>query len=100
MSIHVCKCEHNGREEWHLRYPGMTKESAQELADKINGGMLGCAERARAEEREACAKVCDAEENRVDGLTDKVVPDGNLYLAGKAMAAHRCAKNIRERSNA
>lgn len=40
MSIHVCKCLHNGREEYHLRYPGMTEVAAQELADKINGGLL------------------------------------------------------------
>ena len=40
MSIHVCKCTHNGREEYHLRYPGMTKAEAQELADRINGGWL------------------------------------------------------------
>lgn len=40
MSIHVCKCTHNGREEYHLRYPGMTEAAAQELADRINGGWL------------------------------------------------------------
>ena len=40
MSIHVCKCAHNGREEYHLRYPGMTEAEAQELADRINGGWL------------------------------------------------------------
>lgn len=40
MSIHVCKCQHNGREEYHIRYPGMTEAAAQELADKINGGWL------------------------------------------------------------
>ena len=40
MSIHVCKCTHNGREEYHLRYPGMTEAEAQELADRINGGCL------------------------------------------------------------
>ena len=40
MSIHVCKCTHNGREEYHLRYPGMTEAAAQELADRINGGGL------------------------------------------------------------
>lgn len=40
MSIHVCKCEHNGRTEYHLRYPGMTQEEAQALADRINGGEL------------------------------------------------------------
>ena len=40
MSIHVCKCTHNEREEYHLRYPGMTEEAAQELADRINGGGL------------------------------------------------------------
>lgn len=40
MSIHVCKCTHNGREEFHLRYPGMSEAAAQELADKINGGGL------------------------------------------------------------
>lgn len=40
MSIHVCKCDYNGRLEYHLRYPGMPEEAAQELADKINGGAL------------------------------------------------------------
>lgn len=40
MSIHVCKCIHNGHEEHHLRYPGMTEAAAQELADRINGGWL------------------------------------------------------------
>lgn len=40
MSIHVCKCTHTGREEYHLRYPGMTEAAAQELADRINGGWL------------------------------------------------------------
>jgi hypothetical protein len=44
MSIHVCKCEHNGRTEYHLRYPGMTKDEAQALADRINGGELVGAE--------------------------------------------------------
>lgn len=38
MSVHVCKCEHNGRTEYHLRYPGMTQSEAQNWADKINGG--------------------------------------------------------------
>ena len=40
MSIHVCECVHNGRDEYHLRYPGMSKAAAQEIADKINGGAL------------------------------------------------------------
>lgn len=40
MSIHVCKCIHNGRDEYHLRYPGMTEEEAQHLADRINSGEL------------------------------------------------------------
>jgi hypothetical protein len=40
MSIHVCKCEHNNRTEYHLRYPGMTQDEAQALADRINGGDL------------------------------------------------------------
>lgn len=40
MSIHVCKCMHRGREEWHLRYPGMTQEEAQWLADRINAEAL------------------------------------------------------------
>lgn len=41
MSIHVCKCEHNGRTEFHLRYPGMDESVAQRLADRINGGEVG-----------------------------------------------------------
>ena len=46
MSIHVCKCHHKfdreavGREEYHLRYPGMSKEEAQDIADRINAGCL------------------------------------------------------------
>ena len=40
MSVHVCKCEHNGRTEFHLRYPGLTEKQAQDIADKINSGML------------------------------------------------------------
>jgi hypothetical protein len=40
MSIHVCKCVHNGREEFHLRYPGLSESEAQALADKINAGQL------------------------------------------------------------
>ena len=40
MSIHVCKCTHGVNIEYHLRYPGMTEEEAQSLADKINGGWL------------------------------------------------------------
>jgi hypothetical protein len=40
MSIHVCECKHNGITEFHLRYPGMSLDAAQELADKINGGKL------------------------------------------------------------
>ena len=40
MSIHVCKCTHNGREEYHLRYPGMTEKEAIELASAINRANL------------------------------------------------------------
>ena len=41
MSIHVCKCIHNGKEEYHLRYPGMTEKEALELASTINGTDFG-----------------------------------------------------------
>ena len=40
MSIHVCKCTRNGVDEHHLRYPGMSQEWAQRIADKINYGWL------------------------------------------------------------
>ncbi len=40
MSIHVCKCTHNGRTAYHLRYPGMSKKNAQAIADMINAGAL------------------------------------------------------------
>ena len=40
MSIHVVKCVHRGNVEYHLRYPGMTEEQAQAIADQINGGVL------------------------------------------------------------
>lgn len=38
MSVHIIKCVHGGRVEWHLRYPGMTEQAAQALADDINSG--------------------------------------------------------------
>lgn len=40
MSVHVCKCQHKGKEEYHLRYPGMGEEAAQVMADGINAGRL------------------------------------------------------------
>jgi hypothetical protein len=40
MSIHVHKCQHNGEEEFHLRYPGMSEEAAQGIASRINSGGL------------------------------------------------------------
>ena len=40
MSIHVCKCFHNGNVEYHLRYPGMSEDAAQNLADLLNAGYL------------------------------------------------------------
>lgn len=36
MSVHVRKCG----DEWHIRYPGWTKEEAQWVADRINTGAL------------------------------------------------------------
>ena len=57
MSIHVCKCTHNGREEYHLRYPGMTEAAAQELADEINGGALSYAKRYKEEQARRRAEV-------------------------------------------
>ena len=83
MSIHVCSCMHHGVGEWHLRYPGMSQEAAQGIADKINSGMLdgkqadriaaleaelaqaradhlAAIEQARKEEREAWSKWADA----------------------------------------
>jgi len=52
MSIHVCKCTHNGRDEYHLRYPGMTEEEAQNIADMINGGALDIYYRIKKEQED------------------------------------------------
>lgn len=57
MSIHVCKCTHNGREEYHLRYPGMTEAAALELADEINGGALSYAKRYKEDQAKRRAEV-------------------------------------------
>lgn len=68
MSVHVCKCTHNGIDEWHIRYPGMSQEGAQQIADKINAGWLdgrdatAAIEQARREEREACAAIAEEAE--------------------------------------
>ena len=40
MSMHVCKCQWNGKDEWHIRYPGLTEKEAQEIANAINGGAV------------------------------------------------------------
>jgi hypothetical protein len=45
VSIHVTSCTYKGKLEYHLRYPGMSEEEAQELANKINAGALDCRER-------------------------------------------------------
>lgn len=62
MSIHVCKCVHNGRVEYHLRYPGMTEIEAQALADKINGGGLSIPKERLAMnvQHHDCHKAADA----------------------------------------
>ncbi len=99
MSIHVCKCEHNGRTEYHLRYPGMDKSAAQELADKINGGALSNdwqAARAQPaqvprltdEEIVACrkAQVCRY------GTVDPTKPYSDSIAYGRAIEAAMIAK--------
>ena len=65
MSIHVCKCDHNGRTEYHLRYPGMSKDEAQWIADEINGGALTDGKKA--------ARTQPAQE--VPRLTDEEIDD-------------------------
>lgn len=40
MSINVCKCERNGKVEYHLRYPGWTEAEAQHVASALNSGIL------------------------------------------------------------
>lgn len=49
MSIHVCKCIYGGKEEYHLRYPGLSEKQAQLIADKINAGCLYSAESSKPE---------------------------------------------------
>ena len=68
MSIHVCSCMHHGVGEWHLRYPGMSQEAAQGIADKINSGMLDGkqADRIAALEADLAAKEAECERLRVD----------------------------------
>ncbi len=53
-----------------------------------------------AAEREECAKVCDAEEQRVEKLQDIVGESSDepaQFLTGKAMAARSLAAAIRAR---
>jgi len=54
VSIHVCSCQHNGKTEHHLRYPGMTMEGAQNLAIDINSGKLQKYERAMELLKQVC----------------------------------------------
>ena len=67
MSIHVCKCTRNGREEYHLRYPGMTEAAAHELADRINGGWLRPPEKPKGMKGLTMDNTCT------------VLPDGSAF---------------------
>ena len=87
MSIHVCKCIHSGREEYHLRYPGMTEAAAQELADEINGGALSYAKRYKEEQARRRAEV-GADETAVQG--DMLLP---ANAGGEPTAA--CGRSAR-----
>lgn len=77
MSIHVCKCTHNGREEYHLRYPGMTEAAAQELADEINGGALSYAKRYKEEQAKRREEV---------GVSDTATMRPNAQVTGDSPA--------------
>lgn len=53
-----------------------------------------------AAEREACARICDEEEARVDGLHDLLTEDSDEpihALSGRSFAAHKIANAIRAR---
>jgi hypothetical protein len=39
-TIEALKCTHEGVEEWHLRYPGLSESAARYMADQINAGAL------------------------------------------------------------
>ena len=82
MSIHVCKCTHNGREEYHLRYPGMTEAAAQELADEITGGALSYAKRYKEEQAKRREEV---------GVSDTATmrPNGRNEAPAAPLAAGR-----------
>jgi hypothetical protein len=54
MSIHVTECVHGHLKEFHLRYPGMTYEEAQKLANDINSGKLQKYERAMELLKQVC----------------------------------------------
>jgi len=40
VSFHFCRCDRGAHREWHLRYPGLTEEEAQQIANMINDGVL------------------------------------------------------------
>lgn len=83
MSIHVCKCEHNGRTEFHLRYPGMTQDEAQTLADRINGGELVDADHPLRKDAE---RLNWLERQHLEELSMQLVVDakhdGQYYVCG------------------
>ena len=63
MSLHVCKSEYNGHQEYHLRCPGWTKEQAQRFADRINGGALELADdimRGQRHHSQLCYQIFEA----------------------------------------
>lgn len=88
MSIHVCKCSHAGRDEWHLRYPGMRQDEAQWIADQINSGEREALRSIARELADTCAEVSDitpqAYRDRVQrlGARARVLLGPNAVLSG------------------
>ena len=80
MSIHVCKCTRNGVDEHHLRYPGMSQEWAQRIADKINYGWLDGSDPPQKRIAALEAQLAAAQE-----------PVTCQYAADTGMPEYRCA---------
>jgi len=69
----------------------------KEVYEVDHAELIEFAELVRADEREACAKVCLEEAQEAYHKEASYLPQGNLYLLHIAEGAKRCADSIRSR---
>ena len=89
MSIHVCKCIHNGTEEFHLRMPGVPESRAEAIASLINSGKLDQADYQAATSRQE-ARI-EALRDSLNWALSSIIEEPYEWSSEENMDAHNAA---------